>query len=61
MDSFGTVFDYEASKRAFARWSGNVREMHQPRAVGRKVDVRCDDERKQIVVRTRISRSASRP
>lgn len=28
-----------ASERAFANWRGNVREMHQPLAVGRAVDV----------------------
>src|SRR5258706_14840551 len=34
VDSFKTRFDYDASKDAFTRWIGNVREMHQPKAVG---------------------------
>lgn len=35
VDSHGTIFDYDASKEAFTRWVGNVREMHQRQAVGR--------------------------
>jgi len=58
VDSHGTVFDYGASKDAFTRWAGNVREMHDRRAVGRRVQVRCDDETRKIFVRVRISRGA---
>ncbi len=58
VDSFGTVFDYEASKDAFTRWLGNVREMHDRRAVGRRVSVRHDDASRKIYVRIRISRGA---
>lgn len=59
VDSYGTVFDYEASKAAFARWLGNVREMHERRAVGRRVAVRCDDEARRVYVRVRISAGAA--
>ena len=58
VDSYGTVFDYDASKAAFARWIGNVREMHERRAVGRRVAVRCDDAARRIFVRVRISAGA---
>jgi phage head maturation protease len=58
VDSHGTVFDYAASKDAFTRWVGNVREMHERRAVGRRVQVRCDDGARKIFVRVRISRGA---
>ncbi len=58
VDSHGTVFDYAASTDAFTRWIGNVREMHERRAVGSRVSVRCDDETRQIFVRVRISRGA---
>lgn len=58
VDSYGTVFDYEASKAAFARWIGNVREMHARRAVGRRVAVHCDDGARRIYVRVRISAGA---
>jgi hypothetical protein len=58
LDSYGTIFDYDASKAAFARWIGNVREMHERRAVGTRVGVRCDDTARRIYVRVRISRGA---
>lgn len=58
IDSYGTSFSYEASKAAFERWIGNVREMHERKAVGTRVAVRADDEAKKIYVRARISRGA---
>ena len=58
LDSFGTIFDYAASKDAFTRWMGNVREMHERVAVGRRVGVRCEDESRRIFVTIRISRGA---
>ena len=58
VDAHGTVFDYEASKDAFTRWIGNVREMHERRAVGQRVEARCDDETRRVYVRVRISRGA---
>ncbi|HEX9038534.1 MAG TPA: hypothetical protein VF808_16240 [Ktedonobacterales bacterium] len=58
LDAHGTIFDYEASKDAFTRWIGNVREMHERRAVGTRVAARCDDETRRIYVRVRISRGA---
>lgn len=58
LDAHGTIFDYAASKEAFTRWLGNVREMHERRAVGRRVAVRCDDAARRIIVRLRISRGA---
>lgn len=58
LDAHGTIFDYAASKDAFTRWEGNVREMHERRAVGRRVGVRCDDEARRIYVQLRISHGA---
>ncbi|HET9109795.1 MAG TPA: hypothetical protein VFN78_03110 [Ktedonobacterales bacterium] len=58
LDAHGTIFEYAASKAAFMRWLGNVREMHERRAVGRRVAVRCDDETRRVYVRLRISRGA---
>lgn len=61
VDSFRTIFSYEASKRAFQKWierTANVREMHERRAVGKGVGVFFDDANKQVIVRSRISRSA---
>jgi len=55
IDSYGTVFDYAASKDAFQRWIGNVREMLERRAVGSSVAVRFDDPACRIYVTVRIS------
>ena len=61
VDSFGTIFSYEASKKAFQRWierTANVREMHDKKAVGKGIGVRFDDDARKIYLRTRVSRSA---
>lgn len=57
-DSYGTIFGYDASVDAFDRWAGNVREMHNRVAVGRKVAIRKDDAARRIYVRIRISKGA---
>lgn len=41
-DSQGDIVLKEANQRAFSRFRGNIREMHQPIAVGRMVDFRED-------------------
>lgn len=70
VDQQGEIVDYEASKRAFAEWTqfvnsstggkslGNVREMHQPKAVGSVIAWQPDDQRKAIWVGAKLSRSA---
>lgn len=61
VDSYGTIFSYEASKKAFQRWierTANVREMHDRKAVGKGIGVYFDDENKQVIVRSRVSRGA---
>lgn len=57
-DSQGDIVDYEASKKAFGEWRGNIREMHDPIAIGKAIDVQFDDENKQVVVSAKISESA---
>ncbi|UMO76242.1 capsid maturation protease [Streptomyces phage Tomas] len=42
-DSHGDVVLSEASQKAFSRFRGNIREMHQPVAVGKLVDFREDE------------------
>ena len=62
VDSFGTIFSYEASKKAFQRWmerTANVREMHDRKAIGKGIGVRFDDAEKKIYLRSRISRGAT--
>ena len=58
VDTYGTIFSYEASRDAFDRWAGNVREMHERKAVGRRVAVRCDDQARKVYVHVRISTGA---
>lgn len=61
LDSFGTIFSYEGSKKAFQQWmerTANVREMHDKIAAGKGIIVRFDDQNKKIHLRTRISRGA---
>jgi len=41
-DLQGDIVLAEASQKAFARFKGNIREMHQPIAVGRMIDYRPD-------------------
>lgn len=43
IDSQGDIVTAEASANAFARARGNIREMHQPIAVGKIVDFREDE------------------
>jgi hypothetical protein len=59
-DTYGTIFTYEASKKAFQKWYSkyaNVREMHGKNAVGKGFDVNYDDANKRILVRTRVSKA----
>ncbi len=69
IDQQGEIVDFEASKKAFGEWTekidratqgrsmGNVREMHQPKAVGRLIAWKPDDDRKGIWVGAKISES----
>jgi hypothetical protein len=58
VDAHGEILDYAASKEAFAAWEKNIREMHQPNAVGRAVSVTANDATKSIAIKARISRGA---
>jgi phage head maturation protease len=58
-DGFGTIFSYDGSKEAFAKWRGNVREQHDPyKAVGRALQTIPVDEEKAIDLVLRVSRGA---
>lgn len=61
VDSFGTIFSFEASKKAFQQWAqrnANVREMHDKKAVGKGMLWWPEDDTKQIHVRCKVSRGA---
>lgn len=58
LDSQGDIVDYEASKKAFSEWKGNIREMHGDTAIGKAIDVQFDDKAKSVTVSAKISESA---
>ncbi len=59
LDAHGQVVDYETAKAAFQTWKGNIREMHQPKAVGKAVEVEFDDAEKAIFLSSYISKGAA--
>ena len=59
LDAYKTVIGYDGSKEAFAKWRGNIREMHDPhKAVGRALSIEPRDETKEIDLTLRVSRGA---
>lgn len=59
VDHDNEIIDYESAKAAFALWSGNIREQHDPKkAVGKALSVIADDVTKKITVRAFISNGA---
>jgi phage head maturation protease len=58
VDAQGEIVDFEASEKAFSEWPGNIREMHQEIAVGKKLDVLIDRKTRQVGVRAKISAGA---
>jgi hypothetical protein len=58
LDAHGQIVDYETAKAVFTDWVGNIREMHQPKAVGKRTAVEFDDEKKQIILESYISKGA---
>lgn len=57
LDSHGEIITYEASKKAFSNWIGNIREMHKDIAVGKAIDIEFDDDAKGVWVGAKISES----
>ena len=59
IDTYGTIFDYDAMKGAVERWIGNIREQHDiSKAVGKRVSAVFDDAARQIILRSRVSLGA---
>jgi hypothetical protein len=58
IDKQGEVVDFEATKEALAAWPGNIREMHQPKAVGKGVGVTIDEAHKRATLKTYVSLGA---
>lgn len=57
VDSYNEIVDFEASKKAFNVWPGNIREMHAPKAVGKGVEIKFDEDTKTVIVGAKISKS----
>lgn len=56
-DSYGTIFGYYPE--AWKTWRGNVREQHDgKKAVGRRIELECNDQERAIYVGSRVSRGA---
>ena len=58
IDQSQEIVDYGASKRAFQDWKGNIREMHQAKAVGKAVEIIPDDTTKRVHVTAYVSKGA---
>ncbi len=59
VDAHGQIVDYETAKAVFGEWVGNIREMHQPKAVGKRTAVEFDDDNRQIILESYISKGAA--
>ena len=59
IDKQNEVVDYQGSKDAFSNWQGNIREMHEPKAVGKAVEVIPNDDQKRVWVSAYISKGAN--
>jgi hypothetical protein len=58
LDDQGEILEYQASKRAFQQWLGNIREMHGLSAVAKSVGVVFNDAAQTISVTAYISKGA---
>lgn len=58
IDKQNEIVDYSGSKDAFANWQGNIREMHEPKAVGKAVEIIPNDGDKKVWVEAYISKGA---
>jgi len=58
IDKQNEIVDYAGSRDAFANWQGNIREMHEPKAVGKAVEIIPNDPDKKVWVEAYISKGA---
>jgi len=58
IDKQSEIVGYEASKEAFADWPGNIREMHEPKAVGKAIEIIPDDDSRKVWVTAKVSKGA---
>lgn len=58
VDAHGEEVDYESVKACIDTWRGNLREMHERKAVGRALDIQFDDANKAVELEAYVSRGA---
>lgn len=58
VDSHGEEVDFASVVEVLNTWKGNVREMHQPKAVGRALDILVRDDIKAVEVESYVSTGA---
>jgi hypothetical protein len=58
LDAHNQVVDHASMKACLSTWPGNIREMHQAKAVGRAVFAKTDDEQRATILRARVSKGA---
>ena len=58
LDSVRDVTDYDSISKAFDKWPGNIREMHQPIAAGSAIEIIKNDEKKTVDLGIYISKGA---
>ena len=59
IDKQNEIVDYNGSKEAFNKWQGNIREMHEAKAVGKAIEITPNDDTKKIWIEAYISKGAS--
>lgn len=58
-DLQGDIVSWEATKKAFGLWAGNVREMHdRTKAVGKALFIKPLEDEKKMLVGVRVSKGA---
>lgn len=58
VDAHGQIVDYPTLKACLPGYKNNIREMHQPKAVGKAIALECDDTAKALIVESYISKGA---
>jgi hypothetical protein len=58
VDSHGEEVDFDSVVECLATWRGNIREMHQPKAVGKAVDIVVRSDIRAVEVEAYVSKGA---
>lgn len=58
LDRQNEITDFDGFMRAMKDWSGNIREMHQPIAAGRAIELLPNPDERNAYLRVRVSKGA---